>query len=100
MPGFSSAGKRKHDDPRNKLFKSYLKLVKALQPRAVLIENVRGFTVDFDNGERVHNYAQKLRDLLSENYDVYEELIDVSAFGVPQGRTRYSYCPGTQALCR
>jgi DNA (cytosine-5)-methyltransferase 1 len=43
--GFSSAGKRKHDDPRNKLFKSYLKLIDLLKPRAVLIENVRGFTM-------------------------------------------------------
>ena len=51
MPRISSAGKRKHDDPRNELFKSYLKLVKALQPRAVLIKNIHGFTVDFDNGK-------------------------------------------------
>ena len=87
--GFSSAGKRKHDDPRNKLFRSYLKLVEELKPRAVLIENVRGFTMDFDSGSRVLNYAQKLRALLSESYDVYEELLDVSAFGVPQRRTRY-----------
>src|ERR1700693_1003649 len=46
--GFSSAGRRRHDDPRNKLFASYLGIVDTLQPKAVLIENVRGFTMDFD----------------------------------------------------
>lgn len=97
--GFSSAGKRKHDDPRNKLFKSYLKLVDVLKPRAVLIENVRGFTVDFENGSRVLNYAQKLRQRLSENYDVYEELLDVTQFGVPQGRTRYFLIALEPGLC-
>jgi len=97
--GFSSAGKRKHDDPRNKLFRSYLKLVEVLKPRAVLIENVRGFTIDFDNGARIHNYAHKLRQRLSENYDVYEELLDVSKFGVPQGRTRYFLIALERGLC-
>jgi DNA (cytosine-5)-methyltransferase 1 len=59
--GFSSAGRRQHDDPRNKLFRSYLEIVDILKPKAVLIENVRGFSVDFDSGSRIHNYAQKLR---------------------------------------
>jgi DNA (cytosine-5)-methyltransferase 1 len=87
--GFSSAGKRKHDDPRNRLFKSYIRLVNELKPRAVLIENVRGFTIDFDGGSRIHNYARKLCELLAEKYDVYEALLKVSDFGVPQARTRY-----------
>lgn len=87
--GFSSAGRRRHDDPRNKLFASYLRLVEALHPRAVLMENVRGFTMDFSAENKVKNYSQKLRDRLSEAYHVYEKLIDVSEFGVPQARTRY-----------
>ena len=87
--GFSSAGRRQHDDPRNKLFKSYVELVEIIKPRAVLIENVRGFTMDFDTGAKKKNYAARLKKLLSENYDVYEKLIDLSEFGVPQARTRY-----------
>jgi DNA (cytosine-5)-methyltransferase 1 len=97
--GFSSAGKRRRDDPRNKLFKSYVRLVNELKPRAVLIENVRGFTVDFDGGSRVLNYAQKLRDLLSENYVVREQLLKVSDFGVPQARTRYFLIALERGLC-
>lgn len=87
--GFSSAGRRKHNDPRNKLFASYLEVVEALKPKAVLIENVRGFTSDFNTGSRTLNYADKLRKLLAINYDVHEELLDLSLFGVPQNRTRY-----------
>lgn len=98
--GFSCAGKREQDDPRNKLFRSYLKVVEVLKPRAVLIENVRGFTLDFDNGSRVHNYAEKLRKHLTEEYDVYEELLDVSQFGVPQGRTRYFLIALERGLCQ
>jgi DNA (cytosine-5)-methyltransferase 1 len=84
--GFSSAGRRRHDDPRNKLFSSYLNLVKLLKPKVVLIENVRGFTSDFETGA---NYASRLRTALAVDYDVHDALLDLSNFGVPQRRTRY-----------
>lgn len=87
--GFSIAGRRKHDDPRNQLFESYLNLVDILKPKAVLIENVRGFAMDFNADDEVKNYSQKLRKRLAQNYDVFEELLDLSQFGVPQRRTRY-----------
>jgi DNA (cytosine-5)-methyltransferase 1 len=87
--GFSSAGRRRHDDPRNQLFASYLKIVEILKPKAVLIENVRGFTMDFGADAKVKNYSHKLRQKLSTDYEVFEELLDLSQFGVPQSRTRY-----------
>lgn len=87
--GFSSAGRRRHDDPRNQLFASYLEIVSLLKPRVVLIENVRGFTADFEQKHRVDNYAEKLRKALEKNYEVHEELLDLTEFGVPQARTRY-----------
>jgi DNA (cytosine-5)-methyltransferase 1 len=98
--GFSSAGRRKHDDPRNKLFASYLRIVETLKPKAVLIENVRGFTMDFNVNRGVKNYSQKLREKLSERYDVFEELIDLSQFGVPQLRTRYFLLGLQPGLCQ
>jgi DNA (cytosine-5)-methyltransferase 1 len=55
----------------------------------VLIENVRGFTIDFNTKDAVKNYSQRLRERLEEHYDVFEELLDLSKFGVPQLRTRY-----------
>jgi DNA (cytosine-5)-methyltransferase 1 len=87
--GFSSAGRRKHDDPRNQLFDSYLNLVDIIKPKAVLIENVRGFTLDFTDGDEVKNFSQALKARLSDAYTVYEDLLDLSCFGVPQARTRY-----------
>lgn len=87
--GFSSAGRRQHDDPRNQLFDSYLNLVDIIKPRAVLIENVRGFTLDFSAGDEIKNFSQALKSRLSDAYTVHEQLLDLSIFGVPQGRTRY-----------
>lgn len=87
--GFSMAGRRQHDDPRNQLFAQYLRLVEVVKPKIVLIENVRGFTMDFAVGENVTNYAGALKSVLSDGYKVYERLLDLSQFGVPQARTRY-----------
>jgi len=87
--GFSCAGRRKHNDPRNELFASYVRVVDILQPTAVLIENVRGFTLDFDGMGGTKNYSHRLRQKLRASYDVFEELLDLSQFGVPQFRTRY-----------
>ncbi|QQN52679.1 DNA cytosine methyltransferase [Stutzerimonas balearica] len=87
--GFSSAGRRQHDDPRNQLFDSYLNLVDIIKPKAVLIENVRGFTLDFSAGDEVKNFSEALKSRLSDAYTVYEQLLDLSIFGVPQRRTRY-----------
>lgn len=87
--GFSTAGRRRTNDPRNRLFQSYVELVQLIEPRVVLMENVRGFTMSFGKDEAVHNYADKLRSLLSARYSVHERLLDLSKFGVPQQRTRY-----------
>jgi DNA (cytosine-5)-methyltransferase 1 len=87
--GFSMAGRRQHDDPRNQLFGEYLRLVEIIKPKIVMIENVRGFTMDFAVGESVTNYADVLKASLTEDYKVYERLLDLSQFGVPQARTRY-----------
>jgi DNA (cytosine-5)-methyltransferase 1 len=67
----------------------YLRLVQILKPNIVLIENVRGFTMDFAVGESVTNYASALKTVLSDDYKIYERLLDLSHFGVPQARTRY-----------
>ena len=87
--GFSMAGRRRHDDPRNQLFAQYLRLVEIVKPKVVLIENVRGFTMDFAVGENVTNYAAALKEVLCDDYEVHERLLDLSKFGVPQARTRY-----------
>jgi len=90
--GFSTAGRRDPNDPRNNVVKSYLKFVELLQPRIVLIENVRGITVDFDDTNSPDgkiNYAVWLQTELSKNYVVSSRMVDTSKFGVPQRRQRY-----------
>ena len=87
--GFSAAGRRQHDDPRNELFKSYIKLIEEIEPKIILIENVKGFTLDFKLSPNVENYSRKLRRSLEQNYQVFDKLLDLSEFGVPQRRTRY-----------
>ena len=90
--GFSSAGRRIVDDPRNQLTAAYLELVKIVQPKLVLIENVRGIAIDFSDGSssdgRV-NYAKKIIRELSGQYFVFNKILDTSTFGVPQKRKRF-----------
>ena len=47
-----------------------------VKPKIVLIENVRGFTMDFAVGEDVTNYAGALKAVLSDDYEVHERLLD------------------------
>lgn len=89
--GFSHAGRRQADDPRNRLFEEYLALVDEIQPRAVLIENVRGFTSDFGRGMpgEGRNFAAELKDRLSAAYETADTILVASDFGVPQARPRF-----------
>lgn len=96
--GFSFAGRRNPDDPRNQLFKRYLDFVKLVQPTAVLLENVPGMAVAHGvakSGERRlrgdvrGSYYETLRQELDRlGYDAIGKPIDASRFGVPQKRTR------------
>jgi len=92
--GFSSAGRRKLTDPRNSLVDRYLELVDALEPRMVLLENVRGFTYDFksasgEDKRAGRNFASKLKARLRRNYVVRTTVLRASEFGVPQQRPRF-----------
>jgi DNA (cytosine-5)-methyltransferase 1 len=89
--GFSHAGRRQPDDPRNRLFEAYLKLVHILRPRLVLVENVRGFKSEFKKSDRrpVTNFAAALEKGLGAEYDVTSAVIQSRDYGVPQARPRY-----------
>lgn len=98
--GFSFAGKRKADDPRNMLFEKYVEVVEAIQPRVLLLENVPGMRVAHGTkaaqmGGEVPadslkaSYYDKLADLLrAANYSVDARLLNAADFGVPQSRSR------------
>jgi len=90
--GYSSAGRRDPEDPRNRLFSSYLDLVNLIRPKIVLLENVRGITTDFISSEKPGarvNYASKLIEALSADFDVSTKMLNLSTFGIPQSRSRF-----------
>ncbi|CAL4867004.1 hypothetical protein MMA231_01253 [Asticcacaulis sp. MM231] len=89
--GFSHAGRRRPEDPRNRLFEAYLDLVGIIKPKIVLIENVLGFTSDFNNIKEgnIKNFAQALIDALSTDYNTVFSIIRASEYGVPQNRMRF-----------
>lgn len=90
--GFSAAGRRKRDDPRNHLFQAYLELVRLVRPKLVLLENVRGFTADFKTSGTTPgtlNFAAALRQGLHTDYDLEAAVLRAVDFGVPQVRPRF-----------
>lgn len=90
--GFSAAGRRDPTDPRNKLVEAYLEMVKLIEPKVVLIENVRGITADFKDDaspDGTTNYAKWIIAALGEKYEVATRMIDTSQFGVAQKRHRF-----------
>ncbi|HCX20471.1 MAG: DNA (cytosine-5-)-methyltransferase [Flammeovirgaceae bacterium] len=89
--GFSTAGRRKEDDERNNLIRSYLKFIMYVQPKIIFFENVKGFTLKFKkNKKRGIAYSGYVTAMLEKlGYTVKGELVDFSKYGVPQKRTRF-----------
>lgn len=82
--GFSSAGARNPDDPRNTLVGYYADLATKLQPDVVVFENVEGFLTQ----AKGHYVIDLLRPLIRNGYRVRLEKHNVANFGVPQFRKR------------
>lgn len=82
--GFSTAGKRQIDDPRNSLFREYVRLLRGLQPKVFIMENVSGMV----KGHMKHVFAICMRELKASGYTVKCQLMDAAYFGVPQHRQR------------
>lgn len=94
--GFSTAGRRNENDIRNKLIDSYIKFIRAVQPKTIFFENVKGFTQQFDkNKVKGRIYSEYVKQALSRKtkyfngYNVYGELVNFSEYGIPQKRTRF-----------
>jgi DNA (cytosine-5)-methyltransferase 1 len=89
--GFSMAGLRSIDDPRNRLTQEYIEIVRLIQPKYLFLENVRGFQHPFAEDEMPYSdrVALQLSSIGDFGYDVYSDLIDTSNFGVPQMRKRF-----------
>ena len=82
--GFSTAGKRILDDPRNQLFREYVRLLRGLKPKVFVMENVSGMV----KGKMKLVFAEILRELKASGYRVSARLMNAMYFNVPQSRQR------------
>ena len=82
--GFSTSGQRNLDDDRNQLFREYVRLLRGLNPRAFIMENVSGMV----KGKMRLIFAECLRELKSCGYRVRARLLNSQYYGVPQSRPR------------
>lgn len=83
-PPFSIAGKQLGEADERNLFPVALKIIEQVQPRAIMIENVRGFL-----GAVFEDYRKHLVKRFAElGYYPDWRLLNASDFGVPQLRPR------------
>ncbi len=82
--GFSTAGKRQLDDERNQLFREYVRLLRGLQPKVFVMENVSGMV----KGVMKLVFVEILKELKASGYKVSARLLNAMYFGVPQSRQR------------
>ncbi|MGI8543927.1 MAG: DNA (cytosine-5-)-methyltransferase [Aridibacter sp.] len=85
--GFSLSGKRNANDPRNTLFKNYLKIVRELKPKIAVMENVRLLTsMKVSDGSLILNQIYQDFDESDYNFKHFE--INAKNYGIPQHRER------------
>src|SRR5688572_17130830 len=104
---FSLGGKHGGHDDRRNMFPEAIRAVRALRPKAVLFENVKGLLragfrpyldyvrawlrfpeVDPREGEPWESHAERLKKGSGLEYDVHSQLVDSADYGVPQSRQR------------
>lgn len=83
--GFSQANRlRFSEDPRNKLYLEFLRVVKDKMPKWFVAENVRGI-LSLDKGQAIRKIEQ---DFSNVGYRVTYKLFNTADYGVPQTRWR------------
>ena len=82
--GFSMAGRRILDDDRNKLYRDYFRILKMLNPKFFVMENVVGM-LNIANGAIKDDIFERADCL---GYKVFLQIMCASDYGVPQNRNR------------
>lgn len=84
--GFSlNNRKRHHNDERNFLYKEFIRFLKVLEPRAVILENVVGLRTT-SNGEFALNIEREISEV--GDMKVNSSVLFAPDYGVPQRRSR------------
>ncbi len=82
--GFSMAGFRSDNDPRNQLFREFVDIVKRVNPKVIVFENVEGL-LSYQGGKTYN----EVHTLFSElGYNTEGRLLMTNLYGVPQKRKR------------
>ena len=83
-PPFSVAGKQLGPDDERDLFPEAIRLIREIRPRAVMLENVRGFL-----DPEFEEYRNRIfRSINRLGYATHIKLLNASGYGVPQLRLR------------
>lgn len=83
--GFSLAGQRLSDDPRNVLFREFIRIAKDLQPKVVFFENVSGI-LSMQKGRVIEAIIKEFGAI---GYRCRYALVNAADYGVPQARPRF-----------
>ena len=90
--GFSSANQQRIiDDPRNELYKYYIKAVKTILPKFVVMENVKGMLSVANQVVEDYKSINEVRNGQSYSYEVAFKLLNSADFSVAQSRERLIY---------
>ncbi len=82
--GFSTVGKGVVEDQRNLLFKEFIRIVKATNPKVILFENVTGLVAKKNQPvlNKIFQYFERL------GYNMDARVLSAEEFGVPEKRRR------------
>jgi len=85
--GFSNAGKKKEDDPRNTMFLEFLRVTKLVSPHMIIGENVKGLLTRKTSKQELY-----IDIIVSEfeklGYNVVYQVFKTEQYNVPQKRER------------
>lgn len=82
--GFSMANRQRViDDPRNVLYKSYLKFLQETKPKFFIMENVKGMA------NKIDEILIDFNSYLDNAYNIHYSIFNTKDFGLPQNRERF-----------
>ena len=82
--GFSNAGLKDPDDPRNSLIGEFIRIIEEIRPRFFLMENVEGL-------RNLHNgriFEKVMKHFNKTNYYIKWKVLFAADYGIPQMRKR------------
>jgi len=85
--GFSNAGKKLPDDPRNTLFREFLRVCKLVKPKYIIGENVKGLVSRKTADDK--NYIDVIKSEFEKlHYKISYKVMKAHHYGIPQKRER------------